>query len=980
MSDSQAGNPVKYRYSERGMIVGTRFYDEYTRTPGVDGGWSRYDTRITRGDGTVVFAQDGCLFPSAFSQRAANIVASKYFYGDVDNTSGNVRSGARENSMDQLVERVAGTITDWGREDGYFSSAEDADRFKNELKALCLGQWGAFNSPVWFNVGLSQYYGIKGSPTGWHWNGQEAVPNTDSYAHPQASACFIVGIDDTLNSIMDVAKTEAMLFKYGSGVGCDLTPLRSTREKLAGGGKPSGPISFFTVFDAVASVIKSGGKVRRAARMQTLSCDHPDVMAFASCKRLEEAKAQVLIAGGYASDFNGEAYSSVKFQSTNTSIRGSDAFMDAVENGLDWKTVACGGGPDYEAGATVDVFPASHLMDEIANGTWVCGDPGMQFSDTINSWHTCPNTSPINSSNPCSEYMFIDDSACNLASINLLKFRLPNGEFDVTMFEDACRIFITAQDILVDHAGYPTKLIAENSHNFRPLGLGYANLGAFLMANGVPYDSDEGRATAAAITAIMTGCAYLASSFNAHNVGAFPGFRANREPMLNVMRKHAAAVDVHCARAPERLQRRAEAIWKSVLKFGEKEEYGYRNSQVTVLAPCGTIGFMMDCDTTGVEPAIALVSYKLLAGGGTLKLVNNIVPQALSSLGYHQGRIDSIKKFISDNDTIEGCPDLDPEHLPVFDCAFAPQKGKRSIHHMGHVRMMAAAQPFISGAISKTCNLPNDATREIIRDTYIQAWKLGLKAVAIYRDGSKGSQPLSTGNVEAKAETAEPVKEVKPVTSVSSFDDLIEAIGNGYPITEIPVASVPDILPPKRNRLPTTRTSITHKFDIQGHEGYVTVGFFDNGQAGELFIRMSKEGSTIGGLMDVIGTAISIGLQYGVPLEVFVNKFIHSRFEPSGFTKNPEIPIAKSVTDYIFRWLGIQFLPGFREENVPRFASYQEPIPVKPSAPTSAPDQISKQFASFHSDAPPCSNCGSLTVRSGACYKCFNCGTENGCG
>ncbi len=953
--------------------------------------WDLRAAEIKDERGRVIFQQLNCEIPKSWSQLATNVVASKYFYGE-NGTS------ERETSVQQLVDRVTRTIADWGRADGYFATPEDAERFYDELTALCVNQYGSFNSPVWFNVGLFHRYGINGPANNWRWDEEtrSVVKATGAYEYPQGSACFIQSVGDDMQDIMRLATSEAMLFKFGSGTGTDLSTLRSSREKLSGGGRPSGPVSFMRVYDAIASVIKSGGKTRRAAKMQTLKVWHPDILDFIECKQREEKKAYTLIASGYDANFNGEAYSSVLFQNANLSVRATDAFLRAVENNGEWTTRA------VTTGRPVESMPARKLMDAIAEGTWLCGDPGMQYEDTIQRWHTCPNTAPINSSNPCSEYMFIDDSACNLSSINLMKFRKDDGSFDYTGFRAACRIFITAQEILVDHSSYPTDRISANSHKFRPLGLGYANLGSLIMSNGLAYDSNEGRALAGSITAIMHGQAYLTSAEHAGNLGAFDGFALNREPMLRVMEMHRDAVEsIDPSVAPE-LRDEARKVWAECLEVGRKN--GYRNSQVTVLAPTGTIAFMMDCDTTGIEPDIALVKYKSLAGGGMLKIVNRTVPMALNKLGYDDPSIRKITEFIDSNDTIEGAPGLKEQHLPVFDCAFGPPQGGRSIHFLGHLRMMAAVQPFLSGAISKTCNVPNEATVGDIRDAYLEGWRLGLKAIAIYRDGSKGSQPVSTKsetNDSATAKAAEPVAAPAPVVVAAPAPVVAAA--------EPAVASKP-----RRERLPLTRRSMTHKFDIQGHEGYVTVGFYPDGRPGEVFITMAKEGSTIGGLMDVVGTSISIGLQYGVPLDVFVNKFAHSRFEPAGFTKNPDIPIAKSVTDYIFRWLGIEFIPGYREANTPqrhpepepaaapaapavkvnghRTASMadladaeaqlaSQPAPVAP-LPLVQPDILEKndeQFAHFQSDAPACDNCGALTVRCGTCYRCFNCGNSMGC-
>jgi ribonucleoside-diphosphate reductase alpha chain len=967
--------------------------------------WESRTAVIKDERGRALFEQKDCEVPASWSQLATNVVVSKYFYGEINTPE-------REVSVRQLIDRVAGTIAGWGKEDGYFASEADGERFQDELTALCLNQYGSFNSPVWFNVGLYHKYGIEGPANNWRWDEEtRAVRRAESaYQYPQGSACFIQSVSDDMEGIMELARSEAMLFKFGSGTGTDLSTLRSSREKLSGGGRPSGPVSFMRVYDAVASVVKSGGKTRRAAKMQTLKVWHPDILDFIECKTKEEMKAQTLIRSGYEANFNGEAYSSVMFQNANLTVRTTDSFLRAVQNGGDWTTRA------VTTGRPMDSFKAGHLMDKIAEGTWICGDPGMQYEDTIQRWHTCPNTAPINSSNPCSEYMFLDDSACNLASINLMRFRRDDGTFDADRFRAACRVFITAQEILVDHGSYPTEKIAANSHKFRPLGLGYANLGSLIMASGRPYDSDEGRALAGAITSIMHGEAYRTSAEHAAHLGPFDGFAVNREPMLRVMEMHRDAVEAIDPSGAADLLQTARDVWDDCLELGRK--HGYRNSQVTVLAPTGTIAFMMDCDTTGIEPDIALVKYKQLAGGGMLKIVNRTVPMALKTLGYDEPEIRDILNHVDAKDTIEGAPGLKDEHLPVFDCAFTPMGGTRSIHYRGHLRMMAAAQPFLSGAISKTVNMPRDATVADIRKAYLEGWELGLKALAIYRDGSKESQPVSTTTEEGKAQA----EKDKLAAGVASSEGAVPAA----PIVSPPkpvAAPRPSGPQPRRQRLPDTRKSMTHKFDIQGHEGYLTVGFFDDGRPGELFITMAKEGSTVGGLMDVVGTLVSMGLQYGVPLDVFVNKFAHSRFEPAGFTKNPDIPIAKSITDYIFRWLGIEFVSGYREANAPRrdfetaddadapavTGSPDEEASAIPSAPTvkvnghrkaTAEDlehaeavfqavypnvaqegieSRQEQFAHFQSDAPACDNCGALTVRCGTCYRCFNCGNSMGC-
>jgi ribonucleoside-diphosphate reductase alpha chain len=946
-------------------------------------------------------------------------VASKYFYGDIE-------TGQREHSVKQLVHRVCKAIADRGRKDDYFATDEDAEIFYNELTWLCVNQYGAFNSPVWFNVGLLDVYGVEGGKHNYHWDPQQqtAVPCENSYEYPQASACFIQSVKDSMQDIMRLATSEAMLFKHGSGTGTDLSTLRSSREKLSGGGKPSGPLSFMRVYDQIAAVIKSGGKTRRAAKMQSLKVDHPDIKEFIICKTEEEKKAWALIEAGYNKDHNNEAYSSVMFQNANLSVRVTDEFMQAVEKEDDWATYS------VTTGEKMGEYSARELMDLIAEGTRICGDPGLQYDSTINRWHTCPNSGPINASNPCSEYMFVDDSACNLASLNLLKFRKEDASFDVESFKKAIRMFIIAQEILVDNGSYPDKQIAFNSHLYRPLGLGYANLGSLMMSLAFPYDSDQARAIAGAISAVMTGAAYAASAEIASIKEPFDHFDKNRDAMLKVINMHRKhAYDIPESHCPDYLRNAAKDAWDQAFDAGSKT--GFRNAQATVLAPTGTIGFFMDCDTTGIEPDIALVKYKLLAGGGMLKLVNKTVPMALERLGYSADEVKSICDYIDEHETIEGAKDFSPDHLQVFDCAFKPRNGKRFINYLAHLKMMAAVQPFISGAISKTINMPKDSTAESIAAAYMEGWKLGLKAVAIYRDGSKMLQPVSTkkhkdAKAKASAEASAPVR-------------------------------------PFRRRLPDTRHSITHKFSVQGHEGYLTVGLYEDGQPGELFITMAKEGSTVGGLMDVIGTCTSMALQYGVPLITLVDKFRHARFEPSGMTSNRDIPFAKSLIDYIFCWLGCQFIPGYADKNTPnRGASTAPPenkntttarqvvektkdlakkiaeaktevkteAKVKPQTvavkepeinisalrtvkqPSSTTknistdpinrisalvgstitetsgsmlseakilEQFNAQFTHFTGDAPACDVCGSITVRNGTCYKCFNCGNSMGC-
>ncbi len=897
--------------------------------------WELRDASISNEKGAIIFQQKNVEIPKSWSMTATNVVVSKYFHGRLN-------SRERESSVKQLINRITKTITEWGVKGRYFGSKDSAKAFYYELTYLLTNQYVSFNSPVWFNVGIEN--------------------------KPQCSACFINSVEDTMDSILTLAKTEGMLFKWGSGTGTNLSVLRSSKEALSGGGIASGPVSFMKGYDAFAGVIKSGGKTRRAAKMVILNIDHPDIVDFINCKAEEEKKAHILIESGYDPGFNvpGGAYDSIAYQNANHSVRVTDDFMKAVIEGAEWSTKA------IKTGKIVETYASADLMKQISEAAWLCGDPGMQFDTTINHWHTCPNTAKINASNPCSEYMFLDDTACNLASLNLLKFRTENGLFDIEGFKHACDIVITAQEILVDNASYPTSKIEINSHDYRPLGLGYANLGALLMANGIVYDSDHGRSYAAAITSLMTGEAYKQSSLIASKLRPFKGYAKNQEPMLRVIGQHlSAAKKIDGSLIPLDMFTSSVEVWEEALKLGEK--FGYRNSQVTVLAPTGTIGFMMDCDTTGVEPDIALVKYKKLVGGGLFKIVNNTVPSALAKLGYDSEQIEQIIAYINANDTIEGAPYLLEEHLPVFDCAFKPLNGSRSIHYMGHIKMMASVQPFLSGAISKTVNLPNEATPEEITQTFIEGWRLGLKAIAIYRDGCKVTQPLSTSlKVEKNANAA------KPSIRTSLWEK------KGEEKSEFFIGEPQ----PRRRRLPDERHSITHKFSISGHEGYITVGIYEDGQPGEIFIVMSKEGSVVSGLMDSFATAISLALQYGVPLKVLVDKFIHTRFEPSGFTNNKQIPIAKSVMDYIFRWLAIKFLPDYEGVAPP---VEPEAKKVKTTFPKGMQSQkISetnkntvevneKKVFVTQADAPPCQECGSIMVRSGNCYKCLECGSTSGC-
>jgi ribonucleoside-diphosphate reductase alpha chain len=1001
--------------------------------------WELRLAQITDSQGGIIFEQKNVEVPKDWSMTATNIVASKYLHGPLDTPE-------RETGVRQLVTRVAETIRDWGLKGGYFRSDDDAATFHDELAHLLLQQKAAFNSPVWFNVGCDRIE-PNSDAQNWHWNpeAQRVEYGVVGYKNPQCSACFINSVHDSLDSILTLAKTEGMLFKWGSGTGTNLSPLRSSTEALSGGGTASGPLSFMKGFDAFAGVIKSGGKTRRAAKMVILNVEHPDIVQFIECKQKEEAKAWKLVEAGY--DGNGpdsEAYSSIFFQNANNSVRVTDDFMYAVLRDGDFSTRS------VKDGHPVQTFKARELLRKISDATWHCGDPGMQYDTTVNRWHTSKNTARINASNPCSEYMFLDDSACNLASLNLLKFA-PNGAFDVEAYRFACAVMITAQEILVDNSGYPTEAIGKNSHDYRPLGLGYANLGALLMAAGLPYDSDAGRDYAACVTAIMCGEAYLQSSkiaelcqplapatektareltggveelsSRAERSGvegsavtdnrqlttdnwsfkgaACPGWYINREPFLDVIRMHRASVNnINRTNVPPSLYEASKDTWDEALRHGEK--FGYRNAQVTVLAPTGTIGFMMDCDTTGVEPDLALVKYKKLVGGGMIKIVNNTVPAALFKLGYTSDQTNAIVSYIDATGTIEGAPAVKDEHLPIFDCSFKPSKGTRTIHYMGHLRMMSATQPFISGAISKTINMPENASVDEITEAYIQAWKLGLKAVAIYRDGSKKAQPLSSmgsatskggASVTGAAAAAEPVDEAaQPPTA-------------------------------RRHRLPDERLSVTHKFSVGGHEGYLTVGLYKDGMPGELFITMAKEGSTVSGLMDSFACAVSLALQHGVPLKLMCEKFAHTRFEPSGWSGNQDIGYAKSIMDYIFRWLQLRFLtgqqqalfeglrpkyvnappPGTPDENgygngagnSSMLSSRAEHSGVEGSAvadrsgQTSLPG-IDGKTGHVHSanalkelidmgDAPVCTVCGAIMTRNGSCYRCNECGSTSGC-
>ncbi len=974
---TQGGLKFDRRFSRDGVSP----YDEVQ--------WELRTALITDSRGNTIFEQKDVEVPLDWSMTATNIVASKYLHGQVGTPE-------RETGVRQLVGRVAETIRDWGINGGYFASPEDAAKFHDDLALMLVTQRVAFNSPVWFNVGCDR---LEPNSDGqnWHWDAPSGGVkfSATGYRNPQCSACFINAVDDSLDSILTLAKTEGMLFKWGSGTGTNLSSIRGSMEMLSGGGQASGPLSFMRGFDAFAGVIKSGGKTRRAAKMVILNVDHPDIQDFIDCKAKEEAKAFTLIKAGYdGSGPDSEAYSSIFFQNANNSVRVSDEFMRAYENDGEFTTYTVKG---HEP---VKTLKARDIMRKIAEATWLCGDPGLQFDTTINKWHTSKNTARINASNPCSEYMFLDNSACNLASFNLMKFITPAGTFDIAAYRHAISVVITAMEILVDNSGYPTENIAKNSHDYRPLGLGYANLGALLMAFGLPYDSTAGRDLAAALTAIMCGQAYLQSAVIAEQCpplasatpltaraertgGACPGFYVNREPFLDVIRMHRAEVNnIGKSRITgepfnvpqlDSLIDASRECWDQALAHGER--FGYRNSQTTVLAPTGTIGFMMDCDTTGIEPDLALVKYKKLVGGGMIKIVNNTVPAALFKLGYDNDEVNAIVSYIDATGTIEGAPGIKPEHLAVFDCSFKPAKGTRSIHYMGHIKMMAAAQPFLSGAISKTVNLPHEAGVEEVAEAYAESWRQGIKAVAIYRDGSKGTQPLNT-SLDAKREPSvldaagsrilaqlvagQPAAEADVKTLEAKIGEKIEVTAKQMIATTAAFQKIIDELaraanaplfspveaqepaqnlnaPPRaiRHRLPEERASITHKFSIAGHEGYITVGLYPTGQPGEIFIRMAKEGSTVSGLMDAFATSISLALQHGVPLRVLCEKFAHTRFEPSGWTGNEQIGYAKSLMDYIFRWLNLRFLSG---EQLTLFAGLSPQAVPLPSSPTLLPE------------------------------------------
>ena len=992
--------------------------------------WENRDSAIYNEKGNVIFKQDQVEVPSFWTQLATDIAASKYF------RKAGVPDVESESSARELVTRVARTLRRAGEEiGGYFATQEDAETFEMELTHILVTQRGAFNSPVWFNCGLFHEYGIKGGGGNYYWDREEQKVSTtqNAYQYPQNSACFIQSVDDSLDSMLDLQKAEVRLFKYGSGTGSNFSKVRAKGEHLSSGGESSGVLSFLEGFDRWAGSIKSGGTTRRAAKMVILDMDHPEIVDYIDWKMKEEEKAKALIAAGYPADFNGEAYSTVSGQNSNNSVRIPDIFMDAYLQDKPWQTT-------YRvSGGVSGEYQAKELMEKIAEAAWACADPGVQFDDTIQKWHTCKLTDRIYASNPCSEYLFLDDSACNLASINLVKFLNDDDTFDIDGFRATVRVFITAMEIIVSLSSYPTPKIARRSHEYRPLGLGFANLGAMLMRLGIPYDSPEACSHAGAITAILSGHGYLTSAEIAKSIGTFLGYAKNRDSMLGVINMHRdAAYKIDTTTCPSELFEAAREDWDICKEKGEI--WGYRNSQISVIAPTGTIALLMDCDTTGIEPEFALVKFKKLAGGGYIKIVNQSVREALEKLGYIPQHIEAIVTHIVGTGTLEGTPFINPEslkykgftdediahveemlpsafdlnlafapgflgeeclerlgisadkaaaedfdlltylgfnpseiagaeeiicgtgtvegaphlsskHYPIFDCAVQCGKhGTRFIHHMGPLKLMAAVQPFISGAISKTVNIPHEATVDDIKELYIEAWRLGVKCLAIYRDGSKGSQPLST----------------------SSQQD-----------TEAEVS-----VQPIRRRLADTRDSRTHKFSVGGHEGYMHVGFFEDGTPGEVFLTMSKQGSTIAGLMDSIAILISVALQYGVPLESLVDKFSHVRFEPSGFTQDSDIPMAKSIVDYVFRWLGKEFLPKEAQERAAKVLELDEQmaIPADTQSQAHGNNGESNPWADRekiitlrHGDAPPCHECGTIMVRSGICYRCTNCGATSGC-
>jgi ribonucleoside-diphosphate reductase alpha chain len=895
-------------------VAPQRFFTIPGRDPFDEIDWETRDALIP-GKGAPAFEQRDVEFPKFWSQTATNIVAQKYFRG-------RMASPDRERSVKQMIGRVADTITGWGEQGGYFATDEERETFQAELKAILVNQYASFNSPVWFNVGFEET--------------------------PQCSACFILSIEDSMESILDWIRREGIIFRGGSGSGLNLSRVRSSKEQLSKGGYASGPVSFMRGADASAGTIKSGGKTRRAAKMVVLDVDHPDIEEFIWCKAREERKARVLEQAGYDMSLDSPDWASIQYQNANNSVRVTDAFMEAVTEGKEWALTA------RTDGTVVETADARKLLRDIAAAAWECADPGVQYDTTINAWHTSPNTGRINASNPCSEYMHIDDSACNLASLNLMKFRKEDGELDVEMFEHVVDVVFLAQEIVVGYSSYPTPEIGRNAKKFRQLGLGYANLGALLMARGLPYDSDEGRAYAAAITALMTGRAYRKSAEVAQRMGPHVGYQENRAPMVGVIAKHRAAVGniQHADSVPADLLDGARKAWEDALEIGEV--HGFRNAQSTVLAPTGTISFMMDCDTTGVEPDFSLVKSKKLVGGGEITIVNKTVPMALGELGYAPREVEEIVAFIDERGGVVGAPHLKSEHYPVFDCAI----GERAIHYMGHVKMMGAVQPFISGAISKTVNLPEQTTIDEIAQLLVESWQLGVKAIAIYRDNCKVAQPLS-----------------------GSGSDKAAAL--------LPVGATGAVAHPKRRRLPDDRTEVGRKFKVGDYEGYIHVGLFEDGTPGDIFVDIAKEGTTLAGLMNSFMISVSLGLQYGVPLEVYVSKFSHMRFEPSGMTNDADIRVAKSIVDYIFRWMGKKFLSADQQEEAgiltpevkARLAAAYSENPgagMAAAAVESAPPGQTALFNQWE-DAVECARCGGRMVRTGSCYTCRDCGTNTGC-
>ena len=900
--------------AEGASVAPQRFFTIVGRDPFDEIEWELRDGLIPGKDGPA-FEQRNVEFPKFWSQTATNIVAQKYFRGRLS-------SPERERSVKQMVGRIVDTIGGWGRLGGYFASDQEAETFEAELKAILVNQLASFNSPVWFNVGFEE--------------------------RPQCSACFILSIDDSMDSILDWIRREGVIFRGGSGSGANLSKLRSSKEQLSKGGYASGPVSFMRGADASAGTIKSGGKTRRAAKMVVLDVDHPDIEEFIWCKAKEERKARVLEQAGYDMSLDSPDWASIQYQNANNSVRVTDSFMEAVVEDKEWNLTA------RTDGSVVDTMDARELMRQIAEASWQCADPGVQYDTTINAWHTIPNSGRINASNPCSEYLSIDDSACNLSSLNLMKFRREDGEFDVQAFSHAVDTMFLAQEICVGYSSYPTPQIDANAKAFRQLGLGYANLGALLMARGLPYDSDEGRAYAAAITGLMTGRAYRKSAEIAHRMGPYEGYRRNAAAMIGVIAKHRAAVGniQHTDSVPEDLLTAARQSWDDALDLGEV--HGYRNAQATVLAPTGTISFMMDCDTTGVEPDFSLVKSKKLVGGGEITIVNKTVPMALDKLGYAPREVEEIVAFIDERNTVVGAPNVKSEHFPVFDCAI----GDRAIHYMGHVKMMGAVQPFISGAISKTVNLPEEATVEDVSQLLTEAWQLGVKAIAIYRDNCKVAQPLS-GQKDA----------------------------SGTATLLSPLALAPVVAQPKRRRLPDDRVEVGRKFKVGEYEGYIHVGLFEDGTPGDIFVDIAKEGTTLAGLMNSFMISVSLGLQYGVPLEVYVSKFSHMRFEPSGLTNDADIRVAKSIVDYIFRWMGKKFLTTDQQEEAgilspevkARLAQAYSALQGQQTVEYDAPPPGQTALFNAWEDAVECARCGGRMVRTGSCYTCRDCGTNTGC-